>query len=78
MAKEIFQPLGMTNSTVFEIGKEINSRAYGYLVKDTLVTAKDQSITSAIQGDGGIILLFPTITSGTKHFIQIKSFPNLN
>lgn len=54
MTKEIFQPLGMTNSTVLEIGKEINNRSYGYIVKDSIITAKDQSITSAIQGDGGI------------------------
>jgi CubicO group peptidase (beta-lactamase class C family) len=54
MEKEIFQPLEMMNSTVLETNKEIKNRAYGYIVKDTLIIAKDQSITSAIQGDGGI------------------------
>lgn len=54
MQREIFRPLEMTNSTIFEAGKKIKNRAYGYIVKDTLITLKDQSILSAIQGDGGI------------------------
>lgn len=54
MEKEIFQPLNMTNSRVLEIDKEIKNRAYGYVVKGTTITAKDQSMTSAIQGDGGV------------------------
>jgi len=54
MKKEIFLPLGMTNSTILEKDKEIKNRAYGYIVKDTSITAKDQSLTSAIQGDGGV------------------------
>jgi CubicO group peptidase (beta-lactamase class C family) len=54
MQKEIFQPLEMTNSTVLEIDKEIKNRAYGYVVKDTSITLKDQNLFSAIQGDGGI------------------------
>ena len=54
MKKEIFLPLEMTNSTILEIGKHIENRAFGYIVKDTSITAKDQSMTSAIQGDGGV------------------------
>lgn len=54
MQREIFRPLEMTNSTIYEAGKKIKNRAYGYIVKDTLITLKDQSIMSAIQGDGGI------------------------
>ena len=54
MEREIFQPLKMTNSTILEIDKKIKNRAYGYIVKDTSIIAKDQSITSAIQGDGGV------------------------
>ncbi len=56
MSKRIFQPLGMTNATVFDVNTEIKNRAYGYLVKDNSITFKDQSLTSAIQGDGGIYL----------------------
>ena len=54
MQKRIFQPLEMSNSIVFDINNEIKNRAYGYIVKDTLITFKDQSITSAIKGDGGV------------------------
>ncbi|MFK8056292.1 MAG: serine hydrolase domain-containing protein [Saprospiraceae bacterium] len=54
MAKEIFSPLGMSASRILEIGEPIAHRAYGYIVKDTSVTAKDQSLSSAIQGDGGV------------------------
>jgi len=54
MEKEIFQPLDMSHSTILEIDKNIENRAYGYVVKDTVITAKDQSMTSAIQGDGGV------------------------
>ncbi|MFK8046211.1 MAG: serine hydrolase domain-containing protein [Crocinitomicaceae bacterium] len=54
MQKEIFQPLDMTNSMIFEKDKEIKNRAYGYVVKDTSIILRDQSLVSAIQGDGGI------------------------
>ena len=54
MSKAIFQPLKMDSSTILEINKDIKNRAYGYIVKDTSIIAKDQSITSAIQGDGGV------------------------
>lgn len=54
MNQEIFRPLNMTNSIILEKDKPIQNRAYGYIVKDTVITAKDQSISSAIQGDGGI------------------------
>ena len=54
MKKEIFLPLEMTNSVILEIDKKITNRAYGYVVKDSSIVAKDQSLTSAIQGDGGV------------------------
>jgi CubicO group peptidase (beta-lactamase class C family) len=54
MMREIFLPLNMTNSTILEAEKEIKNRAYGYIIKDSTITAKDQSMTSAIQGDGGV------------------------
>lgn len=54
MKKEIFRPLKMRHSTILEIGKEIKHRAYGHIVKGNAITPKDQSLTSAIQGDGGV------------------------
>ena len=51
----IFQPLGMDNTIAFEKDlNEIKDRAYGYSIKDNIVEFVDQSITSAVLGDGGI------------------------
>ena len=51
----IFQPLGMDNTIAFEKDlNEIKDRAYGYSIKDNIVEFADQSITSAVLGDGGI------------------------
>ena len=54
MKSNIFLPLKMNNSLIYEENKNIKNRALGYIVKDSSVTLKDQSLTSAIQGDGGI------------------------
>ena len=51
----IFQPLEMDNTIAFENNvNEIKNRAYGYTIKDNVVEFTDQSITSAVLGDGGI------------------------
>ena len=51
----IFQPLGMDNTIAFEKNiNEVRNRAYGYTIKDNIVEFTDQSITSAVLGDGGI------------------------
>ncbi|MBE0538230.1 MAG: beta-lactamase family protein [Ignavibacterium sp.] len=51
----IFQPLGMDNTIAFEKDiNEVRKRAYGYTIKDNVLEFTDQSITSAVLGDGGI------------------------
>ena len=51
----IFAPLGMKNTVAFEDGiSVVANRAYGYTMKDSAWTRKDQSVTSAVLGDGGI------------------------
>ena len=51
----IFIPLGMTQTLAFENGISIVSdRAFGYTMRDSAWTLKDQSSTSAVLGDGGI------------------------
>ena len=51
----IFAPLGMKNTVAFEDGiSVVANRAYGYAMKDSAWTKKDQSVTSAVLGDGGI------------------------
>ena len=54
MKEEIFQKLGMTNTCIFELDQPIANRAYGYKEKEDGFVFSDQSMTSAIQGDGGI------------------------
>ena len=53
LEEEIFFPLGMSNSIAFEDGISIvENRAYGYSQIDSEFTRDDQSITSAVLGDG--------------------------
>lgn len=54
MEKEIFEKIGMTNSTVYSKDIPIKNRAYGYIFNDSIYENKDQNIWSAIQGDGGV------------------------
>lgn len=51
---EIFEKIGMTNSTVYLNDLQIKNRAQGYQFNDTIYENKDQNTWSAIQGDGGI------------------------
>lgn len=51
----IFSPLGMTNSVAYEKGiSEVRNRAFGYSKTDSGFVFSDQSLTSAVLGDGGI------------------------
>lgn len=53
--ENIFTPLGMNNSIAFENGlSTISNRAFGYANSDSGFVFSDQSLTSAVLGDGGI------------------------
>jgi CubicO group peptidase (beta-lactamase class C family) len=53
--KHIFQTLGMDNTVAYEKGiSEVTNRAYGYTVEQDTILFTDQSVTSAVLGDGGI------------------------
>jgi len=54
MDKEIFQKLNMTSTQIFQLDNPIKNRAYGHSIKNDSIIFKDQSVSSAIQGDGGI------------------------
>jgi CubicO group peptidase (beta-lactamase class C family) len=55
LKQNIFAPLGMDNTLAYENGiNEVPYRAYGYTVKNGNVELTDQSVTSAVLGDGGI------------------------
>jgi len=51
----IFAPLGMQGTVAFEAGiSQVPHRAYGYSLENGHWTQTDQSLTSAVLGDGGI------------------------
>lgn len=55
LGERIFKPLGMRNTLAYEQGiSTVPNRAFGYTMKNGTWTRKDQSVTSAVLGDGGI------------------------
>ncbi len=55
LSQRIFQPLRMTNTIVYEKGKnEVKHRAYGHTLTADGWRETDQSSTSATLGDGGV------------------------
>ncbi len=55
LAEEIFQPIGMKATVAFEQGvSTVKNRAFGYDVVEGVFVDADQSVTSAVLGDGGI------------------------
>ncbi len=55
LSENIFIPMNMTGSIAFEDGiSMVTSRAYGYSYSGDNYVMNDQSLTSAVLGDGGI------------------------
>jgi CubicO group peptidase (beta-lactamase class C family) len=55
LRSEIFLPAGMTRTVAFRAGENIvDNRAMGYTVEAPLSVPSDQSLTSAVLGDGGV------------------------
>jgi len=55
LKENIFDPLEMKNTVAYEQGiSEVKQRAFGYAVDNDEFIFKDQSLTSAVLGDGGI------------------------
>lgn len=55
LKEQIFKPLGMDRTVAFEKGvSTVENRAYGYSKTETGFIQTDQSVTSAVLGDGGI------------------------
>jgi CubicO group peptidase (beta-lactamase class C family) len=55
MASEIFRPLGMNDSVLYQRGlNRIPHRAFGHEQKYGHWVRSDQSLTSAVRGDGGV------------------------
>ncbi len=55
LEENIFLPLAMNNSVAHQNGiSTVSNRAYGYSQNDGEYSRDDQSLTSAVLGDGGI------------------------
>ncbi|MFN7138019.1 MAG: serine hydrolase domain-containing protein [Limisphaerales bacterium] len=55
LRKHIFQPLGMNDSIAYVAGlSQVPNRAFGYADENGEWTFSDQSLTSAVLGDGGV------------------------
>lgn len=55
LKENIFTPLGMTHSVAYEPGiSAVSNRAFGYSQTKSGFEFSDQSVTSAVLGDGGI------------------------
>lgn len=55
LRRRIFEPLGMESSLAYEAGvSEVPHRSFGYSQIDGRWVRTDQSVTSAILGDGGV------------------------
>lgn len=55
LEENIFEPLHMYNSVAYQKGiNEVPNRAFGYAKTDSGFVDSDQSLTSAVLGDGGI------------------------
>ena len=55
LKKNIFEPLGMRDTVAYEKGvSTVPRRAYGYKETDQGFVDSDQSLTSAVLGDGGV------------------------
>jgi CubicO group peptidase (beta-lactamase class C family) len=55
MASDVFRPLGMNESVLYQLGlNEVPHRAFGHEQRDGKWVRSDQSLTSAIRGDGAV------------------------
>ncbi|MCP9770863.1 class A beta-lactamase-related serine hydrolase [Lacihabitans sp. LS3-19] len=73
---EIFKPLGMSKTVVYETDKDIPNRAYGYALNENKqLFFSDQSLTSATKGDGGV---YTSLDDYEKWFRERKTVLGLD
>ena len=64
LKENIFEPLKMTNTLAYEEGlSTVSNRALGHTLKSNVWQRTDQSLTSAVLGDGGV---YSSVTDLTK------------
>jgi CubicO group peptidase (beta-lactamase class C family) len=73
LKENIFKPLGMKSTVAFEQGKStVLNRAYGSSLEKGIWTQTDQSLTSAVLGDGGIYTNTVDMTKWIKALWEYK------
>ncbi|TRZ78308.1 MAG: class A beta-lactamase-related serine hydrolase [Chitinophagaceae bacterium] len=73
LKENIFKPLKMTTSVAFEQGKStVLNRAYGHSNENGAWSETDQSLTSAVLGDGGIYTNTVELTKWIKALWDYK------
>jgi CubicO group peptidase (beta-lactamase class C family) len=74
--ENIFKPLGMKTTVAFEEGKNtVANRAYGHSFENGNWKQTDQSLTSAVLGDGGIYTNVQEYTKWIKALWNYKLLP---
>ncbi len=71
MKTNVFDPLGMGQTQIFEQDADITNRAFGYTILDTNFVFADQSITSATKGDGGVYCSALDYQLWANHVMQL-------
>lgn len=75
--ENIFKPLGMKTTVAFEQGKNsVVNRAYGHSFENGNWKQTDQSLTSAVLGDGGIYTNVQEYTKWIKALWNYKLLPD--
>jgi len=76
LKENIFKPLDMKNTLAYEADKSvISDRAYGNTFENDTWTQTDQSLTSAVLGDGGIYTNTIDMTKWVKALWDYKLLP---
>lgn len=71
--QNIFEPLGMHQTVAFEKGlSSVAERAYGHSRTETGFALTDQSLTSAVLGDGGIYSSVEDLTKWDQELYQCR------
>jgi CubicO group peptidase (beta-lactamase class C family) len=75
LKEQIFAPLGMKQTIVYEFNTPIKNRAYGYARDDQQqLIPSDQSLTSATKGDGGVYTSLHDYQKWHQALLQNKLF----
>lgn len=73
MQQELFSPLGLKNTYLYEKGKEMPLRAFGLQPFGEYYRFADQSVTSATKGDGCVYISAQNFASWADQILNTKN-----